>query len=89
MLYNVLNFLLFIEIFQIFENFYPLFYNFGPFLTLLDRFLLIYDVGDHFERHFDRCFDPFMPISGIMAKLAYMLGFTSIYILHDLMTISL
>ena len=89
MLYNVLNFLLFIEIFQNFENFYPLFYSFGPFLTLLDRFLLIYDVGDHVEHRFDCCFDLFMSISGMMFKLAYRLGFTSICILHDLMTVSL
>ena len=89
MLYNVLNFLLFIEIFQIFENFYPLFYSFGPFLTLLDRFLLIYNVGDPFQRRFDRCFDPFMSISDMMFKLAYRLGFTSVCILHDLMTVSL
>ena len=88
MFYNVLNFLLFIEIFQIFENFYPLCYSFRPFLSLLDRFLLIYDVGDHFERRFDHCFDPFMPISGIMFKPAYRSGFTSICILHDLMTVS-
>ena len=89
MLYNVLNFLLFIEIFQIFENFYPLFYSFGLFLTLLDCFLLIYDVRDRFERCFDHCFDPFVPISGMMFKLAYRLYFTSICILHDLMTFSL
>ena len=89
MLYNVLNFLLFIENFQIFGNFYPLFYSFEPFLTLLERFLLIYDVGDHFERRFDRCFDPFMSILGMMFKMAYRLGFTSNYILHDLMTVSL
>ena len=82
MFYNVLNFLLFIEIFQIFENFYFLFYS-------LDRFLLIYDVGDLFERRFDHCFHSFVPISGMMFKLAYRLGFTSIFILHDLMTISL
>ena len=88
MLYNVLNFSLFIENFQIFENFYPRFYSFRPFLTLLDRFLLIYDVGDCFERRFDHCVDPFMPISGIMSKLAYRLGFTTICILHDLMTVS-
>ena len=89
MLYNVLNFSLFIEIFQIFSNFYPLFYSFGPFLTLLSCFLLIYDVGDRFERRFDHCVDWFVLISGIMFKLAYRLGFTSICILHDLMTISL
>ena len=89
MLYNVLNFLLFIKIFQIFENFYPLFYSFGPFLILLDRFLLIYDVGDRIECRFDRCFDSFMLILGMMFKLEYRLGFTSICILHDLMTISL
>ena len=89
MLYNVLNFLQFIKKNQIFENFYPRFYSFGPFLILLDRFLLIYDVGDHFERRFDHCFDPFMSILGIMFKLEYILGFTSIFILHDLMTVSL
>ena len=88
MLYNVLNFLLFIEIFQFFENFYPLFYSFGPFLILLDCFLLIYVVGDRFEHRFDHCFDPFVLISGVMSKLAYRLGFTTIFILHDLMTVS-
>ena len=82
MFYNVLNFLLFIEIFQIFENFYPIFYS-------LDHFLLIYDVGDRFEHRFDRCVDPFMLILGIMSKLAYRLGFTTVCILHDLMTVSL
>ena len=70
MLYNVLNFLLFIEIF------YPLFYSFGLFLTLLDCFLLTYDVGDYFERRFNHCFDPFMPISCMMFKLKYRLYFT-------------
>ena len=79
MLYNVLNFLLFIKNFQIFEIFYPLFYSFGLFLTLLDRF----------GHRFDHCFVLFVPILGMMFKLAYRLGFTSIFILHDLMTISL
>ena len=79
MLYNVLNFLLFIEIFQNFENFYPL-------SIVLDRFD---DVGDRFEHRFDHCFDPFVLISGMMFKLTYRLGFTSIFILHDLMTVSL
>ena len=82
MLYNVLKFLIFIKKFQNFENFYPLFYS-------LDRFLLIYDVGDRFERRFDHCVDPFVPILGIMSKLAYRLAFTTICILHDLMAVSL
>ena len=88
MLYNVFNFSLFIEIFQIFENFCPLFYSFGPFFTLFDRFLLIYDVGDRFEHCFDHCFNPFVSFSGVMSKLAYRLGFTTICILHDLVTVS-
>ena len=86
MLYNVLNCLLFIKKIQIFENFYPLFYSFGPFLTLFGPFLLVYDVGDHFEHRFDHCFDPFVPVSGMMFKLEYRLNFIPI---HDLMTISL
>ena len=82
MLYNVLNFLLFIKKFQILKIF-------TPFSIVLDRFLLIYDVGDRFEHRFDHCFDLFVLISGIMFKLAYRLGLTSVFILHDLMTISL
>ena len=79
MLYNVLNLLLFIEFFQIYT----------PCSIVWTIFGLIYDVGNHFERRFDLCFEPFVPILGIMFKLAYRLGFTSIYILHDLMTVSL
>ena len=75
MLYNVLNF-------------YPLFYSFGPFLTLLDHFLLIYDVEDHFEHRFDHYFDPFVAILGIMSKLAYRLDVISVCILQDLMIVS-
>ena len=82
MFYNVLNFLVFIEIFLIFSNFYPV-------SCSLDHFDLIYDVGDLFECRFSRWIDLFVPISGIMSKLAYRLGFITICILHDLMTVSL
>ena len=45
---NVLKFLLFIENFQIFENFYPLFCSLDRFLSFWTIFGLIYDVGDLF-----------------------------------------
>ena len=79
MLYNVLSFLLFIEIFKIFT----------PFSIVWTVFGLIYDVGDLFEHSFSCWIDPFVPISGIMSKLAYRLGFITVCILHDLMTVSL
>ena len=41
-----------------------------------------------FQCCFSRWIDPFMPISGIMSKLTYRLGFITVYIFHDLMTIS-
>ena len=78
---KILNFLLFIEIFW---NFYPrsiLFYHFGP-------FKLIWCCRSPFWVRFDRGFDPFMPTVGNMSKLAYRLGFTSSFILHNIMTIS-
>ena len=81
MFYNVLNFLLFIELFQTFENFYPLSYS-------LDCFDIIHDVGDLSECHFSRWIDPFVSISGIMSKLACRLGFITVCILHDLMIVS-
>ena len=81
-----LNFLLFIEKFW---NFLPTFYSFLPFLTILDRFELIWWCRSLFWVRVDRGFDPFGPISGIMSKLAYRLGFTSVCTLHDLMTVSL
>ena len=77
MFYNVLNFLIkFLKIFT-------------PFPIVWTIFGLNYDVGDLFECCFSRWIEPFMPISGIMSKLAYRLGFTTICILHDLMTVSL
>ena len=43
---------------------------------------------DLFQCRFSHWIDPYVPISGIMSKLAYRLGFTTACILHDLMTIS-
>ena len=74
-----LNFLLFIEFF------YPLWL----FLTILDRFELIWWCRSPFWARFDHGSDSFIPISGIMSTLAYRLGFTSVCTLHDLMTVSL
>ena len=85
MFYNVLNYLLFIEIFQFFSIFTP----FPIVWTVSNPFGLIYDVGDLFECRFSRWIEPFMQISGIMSKLAYRLGFITVCILHDLMTVSL
>ena len=67
MLYNVLNFFLFIEFFKFLKIF-------TPFSIVWTIFGLIYDVEDHFERRFDRCFDPFVPVTGMMFTLAYRLG---------------
>ena len=52
MFYNVLNFLLFIEIFQNFENFYPLSNSLDHFQSFWTIFGLINDVGDLFECRF-------------------------------------
>ena len=82
MFYNVLNFLLFIEFFKILKIF-------TPFPIVWTIFGLIYDVGDLFECRFNCWIDPFMPILGIMSKLTYRLFFITIFILHDLMTVSL
>ena len=81
MIWEILNFLPFIDIFW---NFYPLyivFDHFGP-------FELSWCCRSPFWVWFDRGFDPFMPTASIMSKLAYRLSFTYVCILHNLMTVS-
>ena len=71
----------FFTIYRIILKFLPTFYSFLP-------FELIWCCRNPFWVRFDRDFDPFMPTVGIMFKMAYRLGFTSVFILHNLMTIS-
>ena len=87
--YVIFKFFTIYRNFKVFWNFLPTLYSFWSFLTILDRFGLIWWCRSPFWAPFDRGFDPFVLILGIMSKLAYRLGFTSICNLHDLMTVSL
>ena len=56
-------------------KFLPTFYSFDLFLTIFGPFGLMWCSRDPFWACFDRVFDLFLPLTGIMSELAYRLGF--------------
>ena len=72
MVWKFLNFHYFIENIL---KFLPTFYSFDLFLTIFGPFGLIWCCRGPFWAHFDRVFDLFLPIIGIISELAYRLWF--------------